>query len=256
MFNPDLSGQAAVVTGGGRGIGRASARALAKAGADIAICARTAEEIDALAEELRSYGRKVVASVTDVSDWDQVCSFAEEAQRSFPAVHVLLNNAGVSAQRMSVADSDPAEWKEIVEINLFGTYHVTRAFIQQMTSGGKIINVGSGMGYEAHPNATPYNASKAGIAMLTRCLALELWERGIEVNELVPGPVATRMVTWASDTSSEEAVLEELRDRPPPFNPSERVKSPAEVAEHVVWLAGLEPGGPTGQSFSLARRPL
>ena len=70
MFNADLSGQVAVITGGGRGIGRASARALAKAGADIAICARTANEIDALAEELRSYGRKVVASVTDVSDWE------------------------------------------------------------------------------------------------------------------------------------------------------------------------------------------
>ena len=256
MVNADLSGQVAVITGGGRGIGRASARALAKAGADIAICARTADEIDALAEELRSHDCKVVASVTDVSDWTQVRRFADEVERSFPAVHIVLNNAGVSAQRVSVAESDPSEWKKIVDINLFGTYYVTRAFVGQMKSGGKIINVGSGMGHEAHANATPYNVSKAGISMFTRCLALELWERGIEVNELVPGPVATKMVTWAADTSSEEAVLEELRDRPPPFSPSERVKSPAEVAEHVVWLASLEPGGPTGQSFSLARRPL
>ena len=176
--------------------------------------------------------------------------------RGFPAVDLLLNNAGVSARRVSVADSDPSEWKQIVDINLFGTYYVTRALVGQMRSGGKIINVGSGMGHEAHPNATPYNVSKAGVSMFTRCLALELWERGIDVNELVPGPVATRMVTWASDTSSEEAVLEELRDRPPPFSPSERVKSVAEVAELVVWLASLQPGGPTGQSFSLARRPL
>ncbi len=256
MVNADLSGQVAVITGGGRGIGRASARALAKAGADIAICARSADEIDALAQELRSHGRKVVASATDVSDWTQVCRFADEVERGFPAVDLLLNNAGVSARRVSVAESDPSEWKQIVDINLFGTYYVTRALVGQMRSGGKIINVGSGMGHEAHPNATPYNVSKAGVSMFTRCLALELWERGIDVNELVPGPVATRMVTWASDTSSEEAVLEELRDRPPPFSPSERVKSVAEVAELVVWLASLQPGGPTGQSFSLARRPL
>ena len=116
-----------------------------------------------------------------------------------------------------------------------------------MKSGGKIINVGSGMGHEAHANAHPVQRLEGGAY---RCspdaLALELWERGIEVNELVPGPVATKMVTWAADTSSEEAVLEELRDRPPPFSPSERVKSPAEVAEHVVWLASLETGRPDG----------
>ena len=115
-----FQGKFAVITGGGRGIGRASARALAKAGADIAICARTADEIDALAEELRSHDRKVVASVTDVSDWTQVRRFADEVERSFPAVHIVLNNAGVSAQRVSVAESDPSEWKKIVDINLFG----------------------------------------------------------------------------------------------------------------------------------------
>ena len=92
--------------------------------------------------------------------------------------------------------------------------------------------------------------------MLTRCLALEVWERGIEVNEIVPGPVATTMVTFASDTSSEEAVLAELEGKPPPFSPSERVKPASEVADLVLWLAGLKQGGPTGQSFSLARRPL
>jgi 3-oxoacyl-[acyl-carrier protein] reductase len=256
MFDADLSGQVAVITGGGRGIGRASARALGREGADLAICARTADEIDAVADELRSDGRKVVASVVDVSDWNQVSRFAAEVSRNFPEVHILLNNAGVSARRVSVAESDPAEWKKIVDVNLFGTYYVTRAFIGQMKLGGKIINVGSGMGHEPHANATPYNVSKAAVLMFTRCLALELWERGIEVNELVPGPVATTMVTWAADTSSEEAVLEELRDKPPPFSPSERVKSAAEVGDLVLWLATRERGGPTGQTFSLARRPI
>ncbi len=256
MNDSDFSGKVAVITGGGRGIGRAAARALGRAGADLGICARSIDEVNAVAEEMEAMGRRVVAAQVDVAEWDQVTSFASKVRGEFPRVDILLNNAGVSADGAAIAESDPSTWKKIVDINLYGTYQVSRAFLDQMGPGGKIMNVGSGMGHEPRANSSAYNVSKAAVYMLTRCLALEVWERGIDVNEIVPGPVATTMVNFASDTSSEEAVLAELQGKPPPFSPSERVKPVDEVADLVVWLAGFRQGGPTGQSFSLARRPL
>ncbi len=240
----------AAVTGGGRGIGRAIVRYLARAGADVGLCARTAAEIEAVAEEVRRLGRRAVAVPADVTNWEQVRAFADAVVRELGRVDILVNNAGGGIEReISIAESDPVRWWRAVEVNLYGTYLVTRAFLEHINQGGKIINIGSGMGHEAPRGGnSSYNVAKAGVSMLTKALAVEVWPRGIDVNELLPGPVASGL--------DPDARLEEARRRPPPFASSERLKHPDRVAELVLWLVTRGEDGPTGQTFSLARRPL
>ena len=248
----DLSGKVAVVTGGGRGIGRAIARMLALEGADVALCARTQEEIDAVALELRGLGRRAVAHSVDVAKWEQVQSFAQSVARELGKVDVLVNNAGGGVERNTpIAESDPARWWRAIEVNLQGTYYVTRAFLEHLNDGAKIVNIGSGMGHEAPRGGnSSYNVAKAGVRMFTQALAVEVWERGIQVNEVLPGLVANGL--------DPEAKLEEARkaSSAPRFAPSERLKHPDRVAEIVLWLATRGEDGPIGQTFSLARRPL
>ena len=114
-----------------------------------------------------------------------------------------------------------------------------------MVRGSKIINVGSGMGHASGNANSSYRVGKAGSWMLTQCMAEEFWEQGIDVNELIPGPVLTDATKDVMEVGG-----------PPPFAPSERVKTPEEVVPLAMWLARQKTGGPTGQSFSLARRPL
>lgn len=252
----NLESKVAVVSGAGRGIGRSIAIALARAGADVVGCSRTVSELESLASEINQLGQRCATARVDVADWENVKRFAETVVAEFGRCDILVNNAGGTFAEGELADSDPALWTKTVDINLYGTYFLTRALLADIPSGGKIINIASGMGLAALPGNSSYAAAKAAVHMLTQVLSQEVWERGIEVNDVIPGLVATTNVTWASDRSSVDTVLAEFADRPVPFAASERVKHPDEVGELVAWMAGLPPGGPTGQSFSLARRPL
>jgi 3-oxoacyl-[acyl-carrier protein] reductase len=237
----------AFVTGGGRGIGRAAALALARAGADVAVSARTAAEIDAVAAEVRGLGRRALAVASDVTREPDCRAAVERVVSELGRIDVLVNNAGGSSERAPVGDSDPTRWAETIAVNLLSVYYCTRAALPHLVraGGGKIINVGSGMGHAATAGNAAYSTAKSGVWMFTQVLAQEVWSHGIDVNEVVPGPVLTRLTEGVFRT-----------DAPPPFAPSERVKLPEEVAELILWLATRPPGGPTGQSFSLARRPL
>lgn len=240
-----LSGRVAVVTGGGRGIGRAIALAFARAGAGVCVVARTSAQIDTVAGEICDLGRRSLAVTADVTDRAHVETMAGQVRDTLGRLDLLVNNAGGGSERRPIIDSDPDRWVRDIHVNLVSAYLVTRALLPLMveSGGGKVINIGSGMGHSPNPGA--YSVAKAGMWMFTRQLANEVWDKGIEVNELVPGPVLT----------------DATRDRftvggAPPFSPSERVKTPEEVAPLALWLATQQPGGPTGQSFSLARRPL
>ncbi len=243
----DLAGKVAVVTGGGRGIGRATALALAGAGAGVCVCARTAEEIEAVADEVQRLGRPALAVPCDVADPAQVQALADRTMTTLGRADILVNNAGGGQEKSKVGADDADRWRHTVEVNLIGLYLVTRAFLPHIIAdgGGKIINIGSGMGHAPVPGNSSYAVAKAGVWMFTQVLAREVWEQGVEVNEIVPGPVATRLTAGHMRVGG-----------PPPFDPSERVKPPAEVADLALWLATRPPGGPTAQSFSLARRPL
>ena len=211
---------------------------------------RSEGEIAAVADEVRAMGRRAVAVPTDVASWEQVRDFADAVARELGRVNVLVNNAGGGVERNTpIAQSQPDQWWRGVEVNLYGTYLVTRAFLEHVADGGRIVNVGSGMGHEAPRGGnSSYNVAKAGVAMFTRALAVEVWERGILVNEVLPGPVANGL--------DPDKRLEEARKNPPPFANSERLKHPDHVAELVLWLVTRGEDGPTGQTFSLARRPL
>jgi len=255
MMSTDLTGRVAVVTGAGRGIGRFIATTLAGAGMDVAVCSRTTAELDSLAREVRRLGGEVWAEACDVSDWEQVSGFVAGVVERFGRIDRLVNNAGGSFDPGPLAGSDPAGWRQTVEINLFGTYHMIRAALEHIPEGGQIINISSGQGLEANPNDTAYNAAKAAQTMLTRCLALEVWDRQILVNDVNPGLTATPGVSW-SEHEDVDAIVTEFESREAPWGPSERVKHPREVADLVLQVARYDAGGPTGQFFSLARHPL
>ncbi len=255
MTIEDYAGKVAVVTGAGRGIGRAVVRDLARSGADIGMCSRSPEELGVLAAEVRALGRRVVSRPTDVSEWDQVQAFSRDVLDEFGHVDLLFNNAGTSIDRGPVAESDPATWRQVIDVNLTGVYHVARAFINDMPRGGKILNTGSGIVHGPPPDTSSYTASKAGVHAFTGVLAMEVFEQGICVNTLLPGPVATMMAqNWATG-SSEEEILAEFEGKPSPFSPSSLVKPVSEIADFVHYIFSFAETGPTGQIFSLNRRP-
>ncbi len=242
-----LNGEVALITGGGRGIGRAIAIAYAEAGATVCVTARTSSEIDQVVSEIEQSGGQAFAITCDVSDRSSVEAMIEQTIEKFGQLDILLNNAGGGLERTLVGEDDPDVWQSVVEINLLGTYFCTRAALPHLKAdgGGKIINVGSGMGHQPRAKNTSYNVSKAGVWMLTRCLALELWEDGVTVNELIPGPVYTELTADIFP-----------KDQAHPGISSEWVKAPEDVVPLALMLATQSSKGPTGQSFSLARRPL
>jgi len=242
-----LDGKVAIVTGGSKGIGRAIALAFAEHGADLVLAARGAAELDAVADEIRELGGRGVTVPTDVIRRDQVDALAAAVRREFGRLDVLVNNAGGGLERSGILESDPDLWLEDVTVNCISAYLVSRALLPLMieSGGGRVINVGSGMGHRPTASASAYHVGKAGLWMFTRCLAEEVWQHNIAVNEIIPGPVATRL----TDNRMQKG-------GPPPFAPSEVVKDPADVVPLALFLATQPDTGPTAQSFSLARRPL
>lgn len=254
-----LSGKVAVVTGAGRGIGEAIAMAFATAGADVAICARSDSGISKVSEAIKALGRRCFAAPADLSDPVQTSDFCHSVLAEFDTIDIIVNNAGAYLERGAFTDSDPTLWWLTIEVNLRGPYLLTRNLIRAMNPGGKIINLTSGKGFNAGANSSAYHVSKAGLNMLTDCLANELWSLDIDVNSLVPGPTATATFDNASpgNERTAEDILAQSSDALPKGLPAwERVKHPDEVAELALFLAVQPKGGPTGQVYSLARRPM
>ncbi|MBF2759699.1 MAG: SDR family oxidoreductase [Ectothiorhodospiraceae bacterium AqS1] len=259
MNSAALEGKTAVITGAGRGIGKSIALAFAKAGADLAVCARSGEGLEALEKASTALGRRCLARQADLSDPTRIEAFCRDLLGEFGGVDILVNNAGVYHERGAFATSDPELWWNTLEVNVRGPYLMTRLLLSSINEGGKIINLTSGKGFVAGTNSSAYHVSKAALNMLTESLANELWERGIDVNGLVPGPTATATFDNAppgKERSPEEILNTAPEDLPKGLPPWERIKHPDEVAALALYLATRPIGGPTGQVHSLARRPL
>jgi 3-oxoacyl-[acyl-carrier protein] reductase len=244
----DLIGQVAVVTGAGRGIGRAIALAYGGAGATVVCAARTVAEIEAVAGEVEAAGGRALAVPTDVADRTQVQALVDRTVAATGRLDIVVANAGVGG--FGDVDDPVAAFRMVLEVNLVSVYALVRAALPALRDpagkrepGGKVILMGSGAGYRPFPGAAAYSCSKAGAAMLVRVLAAELRNDAVAVNEIVPGPVATKLAGEAIDL-----------DRLPAAVRSEWRKQPEDVAPLALYLAGLPNAGPTGQRFSLLGR--
>lgn len=186
----ELENQAALVTGGGRGIGRNIALELAAAGARVAVAARTADEIRETAEEIGG-----LAIECDVSDREAVERMVEQVEATFGRIDLLVANAGTSVREEAAWDLDPADWWRVFEVNVLGTYLCCRAAIPGMLArgAGRIVNVASGAAYLPGVSSTAYSASKAAVHRFSETLALQLEPHGIPVFSISPGLVRTRM---------------------------------------------------------------
>jgi NAD(P)-dependent dehydrogenase (short-subunit alcohol dehydrogenase family) len=191
-----LKDRVAIVTGAGRGIGRAIAQRFAAEGAPLLVAARSAAEVDAVAGEIQKCGGRAAAVAGDVSREEDCARIVEAARERFGGVHILVNNAGIFGPVKPAEEITPAEWDEALAINLRGPFLLARLVLPEMYArkSGVILNISSIAAKMAYAWEAPYAASKAGLLGLTRCLAAEGARKGVRVNAICPGPVfETRM---------------------------------------------------------------
>ncbi len=190
-----LDGKSVVITGGGTGLGRAMVRALARAGADLAIAGRRPGPIEEAVDEVKSLGRDAVAVPTDVTDSDQVNELISSSIQRFGKIDVLINNAGAVQDnvRKPIWDITDEEWHRIMDVNLTGAFYCSRAVSKPMVEQGhgKIVNVASGFGLRGGRDIYMYCCSKGGMIQLTRTLSFNLARHGVTANSIVPGYVPT-----------------------------------------------------------------
>ena len=250
MSTPEqqLSGKVTIVTGAGRGIGKAIAQAYARAGAAVCCAARTVAEIHATVQDIVAAGGRGLAMPTDVTQFAAVQQMVQATVAMFGGLDILVINAGVAAGgRRPVEDSEPEAWRTTLEVNLLGAYYCAQAAIPALKKrgAGKIITVGSGLGHRGMAGLSAYACTKAGLWMLTRVLAQELSPYNISVNELIPGPVVTNMTGGQAAAAQRQGIF---------AIEGEWAKTPDEVVPLALFLATQPAIGPTAQSFSLMRR--
>ena len=187
-----LDGKNALITGAGKGIGKALAIALAKEGVNVALLARTSSDLQAVADEVENEGVKAVIITADVSDINSVNKGVESAMSSLGSIEILINNAGIGAFG-GFLDLSPEEWERILKVNLFGPYYVTRAVLPQMitSKSGDIVNISSTAGLRGAAQTSAYSASKFGLIGLSESLMQEVRKHNIRVTTLAPSTVAT-----------------------------------------------------------------
>jgi 3-hydroxybutyrate dehydrogenase len=252
--NGSLVGKTALITGGGRGIGAAIAATLAADGAHVMVAARSADQVEAVAGELRGRGLRADATVCDVADPDSVEAMAETAGQHLGIVDILVNNAGI-ARSAPLHHLTLQEWRRIIDINVTGTFLCTKAFAPAMgqRGWGRVINIGSVLSRTGAKYVSAYAASKHAMLGFTRCIAAEMANRGVTVNAICPGYVDTEMVTNAVENivnktgiSHDKANASILQS-----TPQQRLIDPDEVAQLALFLCQEAGRGINGQDLGI-----
>ena len=238
-----LAGQVAVVTGAGRGIGRAIALKFAQAGADVACISRTAENAEKVAGEVRAEGRKSWAHAADVADAAAVVAASEKILAETGRVDVLVNNAGITRDGLLMRMSEE-DWDAVLNTNLKGAFLFTKAFSRAFLKqrSGRIINVSSVIGLIGNAGQCNYAASKAALIGFTKSIARELASRGVTCNALAPGFIETDMTA---------AITPEMRTELVKKIPLNALGQPEDIAEAALFLAGRGGRYITGQVLTV-----
>lgn len=248
-----FAGRNVLVTGGGRGIGRAIALGFAAQGAAVAVVARTRSEVDAVAAEARRVGGRALAVEADVTRPEDVDRAAKSTVEAFGSVDILVNNAGINLLGR-VSEQPLDEWWSVIHTCVGGTLHACRAVVPQMIARGygRIVNVASRAAKVGQPFSTSYCAAKHAVLGFTRALALELADRGVTVNAVCPGLVSISDRYWRRLAELTGAPAAALRQKAIDACPQKRELVPDEVVPAVLFLASDEARHTTGEALNVS----
>ncbi|MCH6267181.1 3-ketoacyl-ACP reductase [Neobacillus citreus] len=222
-----LKGKVAFITGAGRGIGKAAALALANEGVNIGLLARTEAELKKVVSEVEGLGVKAAYAAVDIASQEDVEQAVSKLTEALGTSDILINNAGIG-KFATLLEMDPQEWKQIIDVNLMGTYYVTRAVLPQLIekNRGDIINISSTNGLNGAATSSAYSASKFGVIGLTESLAQEVRRNNIRVTALTPSTVATELAVKTNLIAE---------------NNNEKYMQPEDIAEFIVAQLKLHP---------------
>ncbi len=234
-----FKGQTAVVTGAGRGIGRAIAEELAREGVNVAVVDLVEDEAGAVSEALSAMGVRSIPVVADVSEAESVKGVFEAVLKEFGSVEILVNNAGITRDALLLRMKE-ADWDRVIEVNLKGVFLCCREAVKAMSKRryGRIVNIASVVAFTGNPGQANYSASKAGIVGLTKTVAKEYASRGITANAVAPGFITTAMT---------EKLPDNLKEEMKKAIPMGRFGTAEDVASAVVFLSSPDSGYITGQ---------
>ena len=233
----NFEGQAALITGAGRGIGKTIALKLAVSGADT-ILVDMSPEMDDVRKEIEGMNRKCLTFQVDITDLEDIYAIVNDIMEEMGEIHILVNNAGITQDNLFMR-MKPEQWSKVIDVNLNGVFNVTKAVIRSMVKQryGKIINISSVVGFSGNPGQVNYSSTKSALVGFTKSLAREVGTRGVTVNAVAPGFIDTAM-TQALNESQQEAILQQI--------PLGRMGDAGDIANAVAFLASKEASYITG----------